>query len=280
MRRALTSLGQTRVNLIDALFEQLTALNKEITEAIENIEIQNAKRDGTYGLYGEHIEENLSISEFSKPPLLMVDVDESNTQRTQDMGIIIDTEPSPLGSPEDTPDLSSSLFSTALRNARRSSKLIVNKANQGTKLVTTLVTQEDGEPYSAGFVVFKSLRSAQAALQMTQYPEPFAMEVLEAPQPEGKFLQARLNCLLIFSFNMCSVKSHACVSPLARCVLAKRWKNSQGTSIRKAIQFWFDYHSMSTLDYPHGNDHGIVNDRGAQRTSSVHCRHAGKSPLA
>jgi len=47
--------------------------------------------------------------------------------------------------------------------------------------------QEDGRPHSAGFVTFSSLRAAQAAKQIIQYAEPFAMEVLEAPQPEGTF---------------------------------------------------------------------------------------------
>ena len=48
-----------------------------------------------------------------------------------------------------------------------------------------IAEQDDGQPMSAGFVTFSSLRAAQAAQQMIQFSEPFAMEVLEAPQPEG-----------------------------------------------------------------------------------------------
>ena len=44
--------------------------------------------------------------------------------------------------------------------------------------------EEDGEIYSAGFVVFKKLSTVAAALQMTHYESPFAMEVLEAPDPD------------------------------------------------------------------------------------------------
>jgi hypothetical protein len=46
--------------------------------------------------------------------------------------------------------------------------------------------QEDGTVLPAGFVTFNSLRSVQAALQMTHSEDPFTMEVLEAPDPEGR----------------------------------------------------------------------------------------------
>jgi hypothetical protein len=62
----------------------------------------------------------------------------------------------------------------------------VANVTQGMKAL--VVGEEDGEPYGAGFVTFKSIQAAQTALQMIQYPEPFAMEVLEAPDPEGEFL--------------------------------------------------------------------------------------------
>lgn len=62
----------------------------------------------------------------------------------------------------------------------------VTNVTQGMKVL--VVGEEDGEPYGAGFVTFKSIQVAQTALQMIQYPEPFAMEVMEAPDPEGEFL--------------------------------------------------------------------------------------------
>jgi hypothetical protein len=46
--------------------------------------------------------------------------------------------------------------------------------------------QNDGTVLTAGFVSFNSLRSVQAALQMTHAEDPFTMEVLEAPDPEGR----------------------------------------------------------------------------------------------
>jgi hypothetical protein len=93
-------------------------------------------------------------------------------------------------------------------------------AGSGAHLAMSLLISEDGNVMSAGFVSFKSLRATHAALQMvyvmaiylivvwhvahlaivlrsltcfvpvcsksSQYSEPFAMEVREAPQPEGK----------------------------------------------------------------------------------------------
>jgi hypothetical protein len=46
--------------------------------------------------------------------------------------------------------------------------------------------QKDGTVLTAGFVSFNSLRSVQAALQMTHAEDPFTMAVLEAPDPEGR----------------------------------------------------------------------------------------------
>jgi hypothetical protein len=46
---------------------------------------------------------------------------------------------------------------------------------------------DDGEPYSAGFVSFSKLAQVQASLQMIQHPTPFALEIEEAPAPNDVF---------------------------------------------------------------------------------------------
>jgi hypothetical protein len=46
-----------------------------------------------------------------------------------------------------------------------------------------LFSSEDGKPLTAGFVTFTNLQATYAAMQMIQYPQPFAMEVMEAPSP-------------------------------------------------------------------------------------------------
>jgi Late exocytosis, associated with Golgi transport/Cytosolic domain of 10TM putative phosphate transporter len=42
----------------------------------------------------------------------------------------------------------------------------------------------EGEPYTAGFVTFTRLSAVHASLQMVQNEEPFAMQVVEAPDPD------------------------------------------------------------------------------------------------
>lgn len=54
--------------------------------------------------------------------------------------------------------------------------------------VALVLGGEDGEVFAAGFVVFSKLSTTNAALQMVHQETPFAMEVVEAPDPEdGKF---------------------------------------------------------------------------------------------
>lgn len=54
----------------------------------------------------------------------------------------------------------------------------------------------EGEPYTAGFVTFTRLSAVHASLQMVQNEEPFAMQIVEAPNPEdGAF---RSCCVIQF----------------------------------------------------------------------------------
>lgn len=65
---------------------------------------------------------------------------------------------------------------------------MTNMAGGVVKVATTtagsalaLLSSEDGQSMTAGFVTFESLQAVYAARQMKHYPQPFAMEVLEAP---------------------------------------------------------------------------------------------------
>jgi hypothetical protein len=193
MQRSL--LGQRRVNLIDILFAHLKELNKEITEAIATIEIQD-----------NSVDDNEDLGSYQYPTVselpLLIGIDSTADSSTECSQELITTEVnfekrglSPLGSPEDPPP-TTNLFSTIMTEASKTtSKVtaaipiqpILELAITAENNVKALFSQEDGDPYSAGFITFKSLRSAQAALQMLQYPGAFAMEVLEAPQPEGTY---------------------------------------------------------------------------------------------
>ena len=56
-----------------------------------------------------------------------------------------------------------------------------------SQAVNLLGGEEDGEIYTAGFVVFNKLSTVQSALRMIHYEEPYMMECLEAPDPDDIF---------------------------------------------------------------------------------------------
>ena len=71
-----------------------------------------------------------------------------------------------------------------------------NVANDTTNAVTDVAQRfvlgkEDGQVFPAAFVVFRKLSTVNAALQMIHHAEPFAIQVLEAPDPEDGMLIAQ-----------------------------------------------------------------------------------------
>ena len=201
-------MGQ-RVNVIDEYSTTLKELNKFIKKAIEDIEL----RHGTKFSGSMEDEESNSLEQSSESnEIEFMEVD--TEQPTEDPTISSlpayvsrpPESPSTLGSPgkksEKQNFLSqqgSMLAKSTMGIASNVTNLAANTAGGAASFAKNLLTKEDGEPYSAGFVTFNSLRSAQAAKQMIQYPEPFAMEVLEAPQPEGMLQVVFCRLLLIVS---------------------------------------------------------------------------------
>ena len=59
--------------------------------------------------------------------------------------------------------------------------LVGKAAKAGLSLVKK---DDDGQVFSAGFVVFQKLSAVQTALQLNHHNSPFKMECLEAPEPE------------------------------------------------------------------------------------------------
>ena len=139
----------------------------------------------------------------------------------------------------------SSLVSSSIKNSIHTAATAANAATSSAAGMARMLLdrQEDGQPHSAGFVTFKNLRAAQAAKQMLQYPEPFAMEVLEAPQPEGTSCHfcccfVRFGSRRKMSFPLSALHTqykHASnawqKSPFlcGRCLLEKCWQNARGT---------------------------------------------------
>eukprot|EP00339_Tiarina_fusa_P008824 CAMPEP_0117054938 /NCGR_PEP_ID=MMETSP0472-20121206/38072_1 /TAXON_ID=693140 ORGANISM="Tiarina fusus, Strain LIS" /NCGR_SAMPLE_ID=MMETSP0472 /ASSEMBLY_ACC=CAM_ASM_000603 /LENGTH=882 /DNA_ID=CAMNT_0004770715 /DNA_START=137 /DNA_END=2785 /DNA_ORIENTATION=- len=200
-----------KTNAIDALFTELRELNNNISETIDLIEMRNYPRP----------EELASIrsahsGDMSSPnkPLMALDYGTAQTLEGASFDELGDSnlytenpsdavaEQSPPGSP-DRPGMLGSFVAGASKSVKKVSSAVPtaavrnmagNAAGLATSAVgnvantaTAFIFKEDGIPHTAGFVSFKTLRAAQAAKQLIQYPEPFAMEVLEAPQPEDVF---------------------------------------------------------------------------------------------
>lgn len=178
------------VNAIDALFEELQDLNREISEAIADIDLKS-KHDPEY-----EKEEDATTDVPETAPLKdgrdyyanknhADDASRSGIVSTLsvDQSQILGNGPSP-GNEEDS--TGSGMLNSARNLFGKSASQLSTGLAGGLKGATTLLKSEDGERYSAGFVQFRSLRATQAALQMLQYPTPFKMEVLEAPQAEGR----------------------------------------------------------------------------------------------
>ena len=225
--------GGAPVSLIDALFEELRALNNEIGGTIEKIEKEQEEELMTLtskvritprhrNFYHHHEQDPLlrprelrGIHEtqsfdgtitttFSESNHNNVTFSASTNGGLGGLGTENGDERSNgNGTGADNNSLMGSIKSAASKTsqglagvAKVSTKGIVDVAKVSTKGVKTFAAgaislvqgDEDGTPMNAAFVTFKSLRATQATLQMIQYPEPFAMEVLEAPDPDGKKL--------------------------------------------------------------------------------------------
>ena len=80
-----------------------------------------------------------------------------------------------------TIDVAKAVADNAAAVTTGATDLVAKAATDAAKLV---LSNEDGEIYSAGFVVFKKLSTTHAALQMIHHEKPYSMEVLAAPAPE------------------------------------------------------------------------------------------------
>ena len=210
MKRSITG---PSVSAIDTLFTELQDLNKNISGRIDRIERQNSPLE--MGLESHNVLLDTVLE--SEVPLKFEFGDAENTPEsstTAELGentLRSECEFDEIGTSarrnsNKPAGLIGSIVSGASRGAKNASvsvksvtsslptESVVNLASGAKGLATSAISnvadslfQEDGDPYNAGFVTFKTLRAAQAAKQLIQYSEPFAMEVLEAPQPEGMY---------------------------------------------------------------------------------------------
>jgi TolA-binding protein len=209
--------GQSKV---DMLWDQLDALNDEITAMIEYIEElqQSQDRQEEVRLLNEAAEEQSIVSSSETPlvastkqtslahstsvPTTTIGDDDGGgsevPEGTEKVGGNGNTDSFPSLSRHTAAGSAAKLVGSFANRAANTvgaaantvSKTATVAAGAATGAVTgvagaalALFSSEDGKPMTAGFVTFTNLQATHAAMQMIQYPQPFAMEVLEAPSP-------------------------------------------------------------------------------------------------
>jgi hypothetical protein len=176
-------------SLTQDLTRKVTTLNQEISEAIDQIQRQaqglpvvveeDILPTRTLRESDSYIHRNINYGgtdERSKLSGMSLSVDTTGTESLQ-RSTRIGSERTRVAVGD-----ASAYVSSGIRNSLHTA---ASAATSAANMARSLLERQDGQPYSAGFVTFTSLRAVQAAKQTVQYAEPFAMEVLEAPQPEG-----------------------------------------------------------------------------------------------
>jgi calcium permeable stress-gated cation channel len=151
-------LGGETVDSIEYYAKQLKAKNKDITERINSLKGE-ADRDLIRSFYSG--DDDVSASE----------------EADEETGFF------------------SFVHSSARNVVSRVAENTTSVATGATGLVASATTQavnllagnDDGQVYSAGFVVFKKLSTVQRALRLTHAEKPYVMECLEAPDPDDIF---------------------------------------------------------------------------------------------
>lgn len=190
--------GSTRkVNSIDTYTDELQQMNEEIKSLIIDIEERNNPMSFKQDLEAE----GGSIRNYPGKTLIG-----RLSSLSFDERYITDAnkfEPTLPEVDEDSQDPAYAIIAKdGKENSYSSSRLSahvlsgVKSATGKVKSVTETVAaaglslvlgNQDGDPREAGFVVFASLKTAQAALQQIHHEVPFTMETAEAPQPDDIF---------------------------------------------------------------------------------------------
>mmetsp|Transcript_20895 Transcript_20895/g.31647 ORF Transcript_20895/g.31647 Transcript_20895/m.31647 type:complete len:914 (+) Transcript_20895:35-2776(+) len=207
------------VDSIDEYTAELENLNETITSTIHNIEtktsnngeesfrgdleaaIERSQRDNGITQNHEKEEEETIDVAFTDQTNDSLAVEETNSQ-TNEVGDESANNSSRTNKSDELVAESSNkldkLTSSGSRHMRSftafasgaTNKLVsgvdsgANMIGSGATLVGGLLTAKpDGEPRSAGFVTFTTLKAKTSALQMLHHPTPFCLDVETAPSP-------------------------------------------------------------------------------------------------
>jgi hypothetical protein len=167
---------------VEVLYEQLDQLNNDITLMIEHIEESQATETEQEDLLAEnsnqeHFVTNVTASLLS---ISMQTISSNGGSNDEDGGytdnkVTTDTTVAHAGT---------NVVKLAGSIATKTAGVAATAATNAAGAALALFSSQDGKPTTAGFVTFDNLQAVHAALQVIQYPQPFAMEVLEAPDPD------------------------------------------------------------------------------------------------
>jgi len=161
--------------------EELKDINIQITEAIRGLEQDMQKRG----------DENVRV--MSTNPTMEEAIEEPHAETNQ--GVIVSDDTNIINDQHE--DLSESLATPPpkglMKGFQQSTKGLKNVAGAGLGAATNIAgsamnilgnADEDGTPYSAGFVSFNSLSTTHAARQMIHHQDAYKFEVVAAPDPD------------------------------------------------------------------------------------------------
>ena len=214
-------LNVERVRWLDHYREELDTLNEEIPKAITDIRSTNShrtSRSSDWNMTLEDVDEDLSGEDASDIQVILPahmrdslrvatlePVSEHVESDLEDVGVeppqcvgtrntsttSMETGPTSVDSAWESGSESQpvSLATMDVREVIRKQGSKVGKkiVSTGGAVVPALLIKTEGEPRDAGFVVFRTLSAAQAALQMVHHPRPYTMKAEVAPHPEFIF---------------------------------------------------------------------------------------------
>jgi len=164
-----------RVDSIDYYNIQLKNANRDITESIAKLDAKVRQRRGDQNYEHSDAENNndddadASSSDSSSMSM------NSQSVVSKSSGSLFDIVKANTGG----------VVKRAVHeNIRLTKEATGTVAKAATGAVKLVLHDADGKIYSAGFIVFSTLSTTQAVLQMVHHEKPYEMEAIEAPDPD------------------------------------------------------------------------------------------------
>jgi len=174
------------VNSIEAYTDELVELNKDISERIDALRAKMMTKSIMYDV------EKQSVANYNRSVMSHVDalhgVPDGASTTDDPLRPQNDTDVNDSSHSASIKDVSGKVFAGGIKGVKKITTSATGAVgNVAASAVSILKTEEDGEFYESGFVVFSKLGTQTAALQLLHHSTPFAVEAMEAPEPDDIF---------------------------------------------------------------------------------------------